>query len=303
MGLTGSDKEASYADFLRNEVFTPLGMTNTSVDLPDDKVSQSAIRYSPSGKPLPWYTFDHPGASAVWSSANDLMRFAMFHLKNHLPDQQAILSDTTIDTMHVPTSKPGSPEGYGIGWGWSKFKTGDITINHSGSMGGVRTRLSFAPQHNMAFAVLTNGGGHALPNDIGNGILQTFLPDVSFQNNSAEPSPSDDLPTGLWVGHLHTYAGDCNLTLDIDSKSIEIQLGDQQSVSVEDLMFKNDILTGDFDADIGTDDASKHPYRLSLYLKQRSNDVLNGTVRVISFPKDRSGNALSYWAESRKGTD
>jgi CubicO group peptidase (beta-lactamase class C family) len=118
----------SYPDFLRDEVFTPPGMPNTSVDLSAEKESQSAIRYSPAGKPLPWYSFDHPGASAIWSSAHDLIRFALFHLKNHLCDQQAILSDTSIDTMQIPTTEPGTATGYGIGWRKAKYPSGHITI-------------------------------------------------------------------------------------------------------------------------------------------------------------------------------
>ena len=38
-------------------------------------------------------------ASAIYSSAHDLLRFGMFHLKNHLDEQRAILKDETIDLM------------------------------------------------------------------------------------------------------------------------------------------------------------------------------------------------------------
>ncbi|MDP6041909.1 MAG: serine hydrolase domain-containing protein [Candidatus Latescibacteria bacterium] len=293
----------SYPDFLRDEVFTPLKMPNASVDLPPDKEAQSAIRYSPSGKPLPWYTFDHPGASAIWSSAHDLVRFGMFHLKNHLPDQQAILSNEIIDTMQHPTTEPGATTGYGIGWRKAQYPSGHITVNHDGSMGGVRTRLLFVPDHNIALTVLTNGGGHNLPTEICNAILETLLPDFSATTEPSEPSPSNDLPTGHWTGHVHTYAGDHTLTLDIQNETITVQVGDQQTVSVENPSFKNDHLTGAFNADIGTDDAAKHPYRLELYLKHRSETQMNGTIRVITSPEDRSGNALSYWAEARKNAD
>lgn len=287
----------SYPDFLRDEVFTPLGMPNTSVDLPSDKESQSAIRYSPTRKPLPWYTFDHPGASAIWSSAHDLVRFGMFHLKNHLPDQQAILSDTSIDTMQQPTTKPGTTTGYGIGWRKAQYPSGHITVNHDGSMGGVRTRLLFVPGHNIALTVLTNGGGHDLPTEVCDAILQNLLPNFSATTEPSEPSPSSNLPAGHWTGHVHTYAGDHTLTLDIENKNITVQLGNQQPVSVENPSFKNDYITGRFNANIGTDDAAKHPYRLELYLKKRSENQINGTIRIITSPPDRSGNALSHWAE------
>ena len=62
------------------------------------------------------YDFDHPGGSAVFASAHDLIRFAMFHLKNHLPDQRPIISDESIDEMHRPTALENDGSGYGIGW-------------------------------------------------------------------------------------------------------------------------------------------------------------------------------------------
>jgi hypothetical protein len=47
----------------------------------------AAARYDSKQRPIPFYAFDHPGGSAVYSSAHDLARFGMFHLKNHPLDQ------------------------------------------------------------------------------------------------------------------------------------------------------------------------------------------------------------------------
>ena len=43
------------------------------------------MRYAANGARVPFYTFDHPGGSAVWSSAHDLVRFGMWHLHDKLP--------------------------------------------------------------------------------------------------------------------------------------------------------------------------------------------------------------------------
>ena len=74
-----------YSDFMRREVFIPLGLRHTAVvtgPLVGDTVAE---RYADSARPLPWYDFDHRGASAIYASAHDLLRFGMFHLKDHLP--------------------------------------------------------------------------------------------------------------------------------------------------------------------------------------------------------------------------
>ena len=99
----------SYADFMREEVFQPLGLTHTSVNIGPGLEKHQAIRYGTDGLPIPFYDFDHPGGSAVYASAHDLVRFGMFHLKAHLPDQKAILKDQTIDEMQKATAEYGPP--------------------------------------------------------------------------------------------------------------------------------------------------------------------------------------------------
>ena len=56
-------------------------------------------------------TFDHPGGSAVWSSAHDLVRFGMYHLHNELPTQRPILTKGMVDEMHVDTTGDAHPDG------------------------------------------------------------------------------------------------------------------------------------------------------------------------------------------------
>lgn len=67
-----------YAEFMRNEVFLPLGLTRTSVHLTPALEPYAATRYSAAGQRLPMYDFDHPGGSALWADAHDLVRFGMF---------------------------------------------------------------------------------------------------------------------------------------------------------------------------------------------------------------------------------
>ncbi len=52
----------SYAEFMRREVFVPLGMTRTSVDIGPGLEEFAAARYATDGRPIPFYDFDHPGA-------------------------------------------------------------------------------------------------------------------------------------------------------------------------------------------------------------------------------------------------
>ncbi len=75
-----------------------------------------------------------PGAGGAYSSAHDLARFGMFHLKDHLADQQAILSDATLDEIHRPTMDEGdSPKTrYAIGWEVIDRADGYRVVTHTG---------------------------------------------------------------------------------------------------------------------------------------------------------------------------
>ena len=130
----------SYSDFMREEVFLPLGLTHTSVHVGPGLEGQAAVRYGNDGLPISFYDFDHPGASAVFSSARDLVRFGMFHLKAHRPDQKAILSDEAIDEMQSPTAEINSGMGYGVGWRVAEHDLGYRTVSHAGGMGGRHLR-------------------------------------------------------------------------------------------------------------------------------------------------------------------
>src|SRR5204862_588085 len=114
----------AYEDFMREEVFLKLGLTHTSVGIGPGLEPYAAARYGADGLPIPFYDFDHRGASAVYSSAHDLVRFGLFHLKAHLADQKAILSNESIDAMHAATMVSGKNAGYGVGWATNDLPNG-----------------------------------------------------------------------------------------------------------------------------------------------------------------------------------
>ncbi len=178
----------NYGEFMRTEVFQPLGLTHMSVDIEPRLEKHQAIRYGTDGLPIPFYAFDHPGGSAVYASAHDLLRFGMFHLKYHLPDQRPILSDQTIDEMQKPTMKVGNDQGYGVGWNISTFPGNHLCVSHSGGMGGVATSLRLFPADKIAVVVLTNSSTPA-PHLIADEIVATLMPDAkrkeSAQNTTA----------------------------------------------------------------------------------------------------------------------
>src|SRR5262249_33005336 len=166
---------------LRAEVFEPLGLDDMSLGVrPDDK--KEAARYDEAQKLLPRMTSDHPGASDVYGSAHDLARFALFHLKAHLKDQRAILSDKQIDELQ--SGKPGQ----GMGCGIEETAGGYRLVRYSGGMPGVRTDVVLAPAKGVAVVVLSNSRSRSV-NPVSKAILTALIPDLG--GGASKPAPGD----------------------------------------------------------------------------------------------------------------
>lgn len=289
----------TYADYMREAVFRPLGLTHSSVDVGPGLEEMQAVRYGEDGLPIPFYTFDHPAASAVYASAHDLIRFGMFHLKTHLADQRQILTDASIDAMQQPTVAAGMGNGYGIGWAISDRPTGYHVISHTGGMGGVATSLRLIPSQHLAVVVLCNASS-PLPHRISDQILNQLLPNwgaIRPPEQSHGPfTPLAELG-GTWTGTLSTYKSEIPFTLEIRANGdVHAQLGKQLKALLNEVRWENGSLQGVMTGDVGTEDASRMPYQLSLTLKLRGNSM-NGPVSAISLPGKRVGNALTQWAE------
>ncbi|MBT97553.1 MAG: hypothetical protein CL902_02870 [Dehalococcoidia bacterium] len=294
-----------FGTFLKREVLDPLGMTRSSLGIGTHLAPYTAERYDLEGRPISFYDFDHPGGSAVYASARDLVRFGQLHLKAPSNDQRAILSDASIECMQTPTSDPDPDSGYGIGWRIATDSRVYRTVSHDGSMGGVRTRLILVPEEQLVVATVCNKRDE-LPVETANAIVAGYLPGFGAQE---APSDSDALSfaahpalLGRWRGSVQTYEGSIPVEMDIpDTGPIRVRFRDGLQTAVDASTFENDVLTGTTLGDIETEDSAKRPYTLAFELNLRWN-VLNGSVTAVSEPGPRLGNALSHWCELEKAS-
>jgi CubicO group peptidase (beta-lactamase class C family) len=292
----------TYVDFMREEVFIPLGLTRTSVHIGPGLESFASTRYGREGLPVAFYEFDHTGASALWSSAHDLARFGMFHLKAHLPDQKAILSDELIDAMQKPTFPSGKNIGYGIAWVVTDTAGGYLVISHNGAMHGVATTLRLVPSEKLAVAVLCNGSDQ-LPHRIADEIFKVMLPNWRQPERPSDSRPVYSVPSelkGPWKGRIVTYKGELPLTLSLlDSNEVHAQLSDQKKVLVNDPRWEDGYFSGEFIGNLGTEDTGPGPAQIRLLLKLRG-DKLNGSATATALPGMRGGFNLTHWAELKR---
>ena len=268
-----------YKEFMRREVFAPLGLTHTSVDIAPGLEKFAATRYAPDGSPIPFYDFDHPGASAVFSSAHDLVRFGMFHLKNTLPEQKAILSAASIDAMQEPRNQTGPGGGYGIGWSHATNNKGLVRLSHTGGMGGVSTTLTLLPQLDAVVVVLSNASSN-LPFEIANEIISILAPD------RMPPWVAPDVGVALSAAERKKYVG------TYDMGGMQISVADNGTRLVAGTPVGNGLMIyrGDDQFDVAGMPAVKLAFRwdgMTPVLTFRNADVEKTGTRQIPAPTFR----------------
>lgn len=148
----------SFREYLVAEVLDPLGMTHTDLGVRPGQEDHAAVGYVTAGQgrlaPVVDYGFDHDGASAVRSSARDLMRFAAMHLGDGEAGGVRVLRTETARAMRMPEATP-SGNSFGVAWSVGTAR-GTPVVRHSGGMPGVSTVLELYPDRKAAIAVLTN---------------------------------------------------------------------------------------------------------------------------------------------------
>lgn len=296
----------SYEEFMKAEVFVPLGMTHTSIQIGPGLEDYAAQRYSPEQTPYAFYDFDHRGASAVFSSAHDLVQFGMFHLKNHLSNQEVILKDETIERMQQEVDPKLPDMLYRLGWRVEDNDYGYRSVSHKGGMEGVSTSLKLIPSENLAVVVLCNGR-HGKIYELENEIIAALLPKFARNFMAKEKKSKDKKPErfsppssilGNWTGKIKTYSGIMPIEFVFQNDGdVHVKIKNQFETLLNNVSFKDQFLTGNSYGEIETEDARRNPHKLYFVMKLRGKR-LSGYVCAVP-----AGGLSSYIYLERKSKD
>jgi CubicO group peptidase (beta-lactamase class C family) len=290
---------ASYTDFMRREVFEPLGMTQTCIpSSAADLTPEHALRYASDGTPVPFYSTDHAPASEIFSSVHDLVRFGMFHLGSGQAKPLAGMRRSVIAI--------GDTSSYGIGWRIDKGTDGQEFIWHSGGMEGVATVLGLIPSARVVIVVLSNARSD-LPFRVTWELIQTLIPRASRSIRMGDvrhPRPRsfklNARLKGEWSGRILTHEGEKQVALRaIDPRSLQARVQNQPWKPFNGAAFRDGRLTGMFQADLGMEETHSRPQTLTIDLRLEKTQ-LRGPVTVLFGAPGRAGNALTYWMELAK---
>jgi serine beta-lactamase-like protein LACTB len=174
--LSAAMESAAGRDFLslmRDEVFAPLRMESTGVDLPENLHPARAVQYAgcPAAcAPSPYVEYAGTWAGGGFTStAIDLARFG-----GQLLDG-SFLRRETLEMMWTPQrTSAGEDTGYGIGWRTGRDAAGRRIVHHGGRTQQLRAFLLLYPDHGVAIAVLANGPADFAEEAVGR-IAEPFL--------------------------------------------------------------------------------------------------------------------------------
>lgn len=295
----------SYAQYLQQAVFVPLGMTRTAVDPEPVFDAYLAVRYDSAGEPIPRFVSSEPGSMAAYSSAHDLVRFGMFFLKNRLADQRRILGDESVDQMlHYPG--PAALDG-SSSVGWRARRQGkEVVFGHDGSMAGSNADVSISPTRDVCVVVLANGSMGFGRRKISDAFFKAVAPQWTAAKIPTPPPVAQFVPPqellGQWGGAIHTYERELPVQLNVlPSGEVRVQIGSQPQTLLTQASFENGLLRGVAASQIDTADTRRYPHTVGFSLRLRGS-VLNGAAMANSLTAPRVSwiYNLPHWVELRR---
>jgi len=241
----------SWADFITERIFKPLGMNNSLALSKDIKAAanKAAAHTVVMGelKRIPYGNIDNLApAGSISSSANDMSKWVTMLLNSGKLEGKEIVPASAIGQTKTPHSILGNGGHmfnrshfslYGLGWFLEEY-AGRKIVAHTGGVNGFVTSVCLVPEEKLGIVVLTNTDANnfyeALRNEIEDAFLglpyrnysQVYL---GFQQadekekakqwknirDSIAMNPKTELPLTAYTGeYLHDVYGKMNIAIE-----------------------------------------------------------------------------------------
>ncbi|RDV07574.1 class A beta-lactamase-related serine hydrolase [Sphingorhabdus pulchriflava] len=170
------DIGAAYDKAMRERVFKPLGMNETTLSFDEALKGNLASphgldidgKVAVASHDLAYSIQPYRPAGGAWSSAHDMAKYAANELsKGLLPNGKRMVSESNLLERRKHGVSTGEGEYYGMGL-FEYTKLGIPIVYHGGSMPGYKSNFFVFPDANVAAVILTNA-------DDGNSMLRPFM--------------------------------------------------------------------------------------------------------------------------------
>jgi CubicO group peptidase (beta-lactamase class C family) len=148
-----------YEDYVHENFFAPLGMTNTTFFNDARHQQWGATLYDADLRPLPYRHVIQRPAGAIHSSAAEMAGFVRFLLNRGAVDSLQLISSDAISRMEVSKSTPAAKAGLRLGYGLANFTSihnGFLFQGHSGGMPGAISELAYLPERGIGHVLFMN---------------------------------------------------------------------------------------------------------------------------------------------------
>ncbi len=210
--------------FIQNEIIVPLNLKHTRFfdSIPPEEMI--ATQNTNTGV-LP-IALDSDGYTALYSTAGDLVRFGMFHLKSHLEDQKSILADSSLDMLWLYNEPEVECTTRRLGWDVQQ-DWGFETIQHGGGGPGIHNWLYMIPSQNVVIAIMSNA---MYSNSGSDPVLRELIAAALSKSGSSQFRPSAGRGyarmtrispasfRGLWNGFIKGPKGACPVAIEFDDQ-------------------------------------------------------------------------------------
>ena len=169
----------TFEGYLKRHIFEPLGMTRSSITVPNEMAGDLAIGYeyeADSLVPQPWEWYHTTPASSVNATVADMARFLMAHLGRGAAGRSRILSEKAALEMQRQqiTMDPHIP-GYGLGFNEDFVGTLRV-IEHGGNVAGFSSLMVIIPEARAGFFVVNHLEGSSLRDVLKEALLTRYFP-------------------------------------------------------------------------------------------------------------------------------
>ena len=181
----------TWDDFMRERIFTPLGMKSTSTSIKAfagaTNVATPHSRIDDRIQVISWRNIDNIApAGSINSNVQDMAQWIRVNLGDGVYQKQRLISSSAIKEMQTPQTivrleGPRAslyPEAhflsYGLGWFLSDYR-GRKLVEHGGAIDGMRAEVAMLPEEKLGLVILTNLNGTTLPQALMFKILDIYL--------------------------------------------------------------------------------------------------------------------------------
>ncbi|MEO7982467.1 MAG: serine hydrolase [Bacteroidota bacterium] len=241
----------SWADFVTERIFKPLGMNNTlalskDIKTAPNKCSAHTVVMGELKK-IPYGNIDNLApAGSISSSASDMGKWVMAQLNNGSLGDKVIIPASAIAQTRTPHSILGNGGHqfnkahfalYGLGWFLEEY-AGRKIVSHTGGVNGFVTSVCLVPEEKLGIVVLTNTDANSFFEALRNEIEDAYLglPYRNYSNvyrsyqwadeeekakqykvirDSIAMNPATALPLTSYAGdYVHNVYGKMNIKIE-----------------------------------------------------------------------------------------